>query len=246
VCLLQLGRYDEAVASCRTALALDPTYYFAVGVMCQALINDGRLVEANATIKKYFQGVPSDDPNYVPIRRLAGRCRDLVEREARLADVLSGKAQVTPLQRRQLAAVCLLKKRYGDAVRLFDESFAAQPPPAGELQADVRFEAACAAIGAAEQSDDLAERARLLDKAMKWMGADLTMWVQVLNGGKESDRKYLLKTVYLWRSEPRLASIRDAEALRRWPPELQAQCRALWHDVNALIALAEAAAPQPE
>jgi tetratricopeptide (TPR) repeat protein len=40
-----------------------------------------------------------------------------------------------------------------------------------------------------------------------------------------------------------LASIRDPDALRAWPPEQQAQCRALWRDVNALLMRAEAAAP---
>jgi hypothetical protein len=75
------------------------------------------------------------------------------------------------------------------------------------------------------------------------MRADLAAWSKVLDGGKEADRLRLLRSVYPWRREPNLAAIRDADALRALPPEQQAQCRALWRDVNALLMRAEAATP---
>jgi tetratricopeptide (TPR) repeat protein len=243
VCLLQLGRYDEAVASCRSALAIDPHLFFAVGVMGQALINDGRLGEANSTIQKCLEGMPRDDSDYSAIQRLANRCRELVEREGQLTDVLSGKEQATPLRRRQLATVCLVTRRYSDAVRLFDDAFAAEPALAADVGSGARFEAACAASRAAERANDVPERVRLLNKAIGWLRTDLRGWSTVLDGGNESNRQLLLKTVYPWRSEARFASIRDPDALRAWPPEQQAQCRALWRDVNALLIRAEAAAP---
>jgi hypothetical protein len=72
----------------------------------------------------------------------------------------------------------------------------------------------------------------------------VAVWSKVLDGGNESNRLILLRLVYPWRSEVNLAPIRDAEALRALPPDQRGQCRALWHDVNALLMAAEAAAPQ--
>jgi tetratricopeptide (TPR) repeat protein len=246
VCLGLLGRYDEAVAACRNALTIDPKSYFAVGVMCQALINDGRLVEANAAIQKYLKEMPKGHPDYAGLNRLAAHCEELVKREHQLSDVLAGKEQITPNRRRQLAIVCLLTRRYDDAVRLFDDAFAAQPALADDVLSDARLEAACAAARAAEQTRDVPERVRLLNKAIAWLHADLAVWSGVLDRGKESERQLLLKSVYPWRWEPRLASIREREAILGWLPEQQAQCRALWRDVNALIMRAEAAAPSAD
>jgi len=246
ICLGQLGKYDESVASCRNALAADPKYFFAVGVMCQSLINDGRLVEANAAAQKCLEEMPKSDPEYPGMHHMGDRCKDLVEREGQLADVLSGKEQVTPLRRRQLATVCLVKKRYSDAVRLFDEAFAAQPALANDLDSDTLFEAACAAARAAEQAKAMPERLRLLNQATAWLRANLVVWSIVLDRGKESDRQLLLKSIYEWRSEPRFTSIREQEAILGWPPEQQAQCRALWRDVNLLVMRAEAAAPSAD
>ena len=246
VCLAQLGRYDEAVTSCRNALTADPKYFFAIGVMCQSLINDGRLVEANSVVQKCLQVMPRSDRDYGTMQRLAGRCRELVEREGHLTEVLSGRERVTPLRSRQLASVCLVKKRYGDAVRLFEEAFAAEPSLADDVVSASRFEAACAASRAAEQANEAPERARLLNEAVTWLRADLAFWSRVLDGGNEPNRIQLLRAVYPWRSEASFALIRDPEAILAWPPEQQAQCRALWREVNALVMRAEAAAPSAD
>ncbi len=246
VCLGQLGRYDEAVAACRNALAIDPKSYFAVGVMCQALIDDGRLAEANETVRKCLKEMPRNDPDYAGLNRLAAHCEELVKREHQLSDVLAGKQQITPNRRRQLAIVCLVTRRYGDAVRFYDEAFAAEPALADDVLSDARLEAACAAVRAAEQARDMPERVRLLNKAIAWLHADLAVWSGVLDRGKELERQLLLKHVYQWRWEPRFASIRDREAILGWPPEQQAQCRALWQDANVLIMRAEAAAPSAD
>jgi len=246
VSLLQLGQYDEAVASCRSALAIDPNNDFATGVMCQALMSDGRLAEANSVVQKCLQVMPRGDRDYAAMQRVAGRCREFVEQEGHLTDVLSGKERVTPLRSRQMASVCLLKKRYGDAVRLFEEAFAADPSLADDAVSPPRFEAACAASRAAEQANEMPERARLLNKAVTWLRADLAVWSRALDGGKEPNRLKLLRWVYPWRSEASFASIRDPEAILAWPPEQQAQCRALWRDVNALVMRAEAAAPSAD
>jgi serine/threonine-protein kinase len=244
VCYLQLGRFDEAVASCRSALATDPGHFYAVGVMCQALINDGRFAEANDEVQKCLHGMPTKDPLRPAMQGLASRCKDLLEREGHLDNVLTAKEQVVPRRRRQLATVCLLKKRYREAVRLFDEAFAAEPALADDIGSEARFAAASAASRAAEQASEASERARLLNKAVTWLRADVAVWSKVLDGGNEANRLTLLRMIYPWRSEVNLAPIRDAEALRALPPDQQAQCRELWRDVNALLMRGEAAAPQ--
>jgi tetratricopeptide (TPR) repeat protein len=242
VCQLQLGRYEQAIASCRDALAVDPKYYYAVGVMCEALIDDGRLSEAKAAVEACLKGMPAKDPERPAMQNLASRIKELFDCEGRLDDVLAGKQQVTPRRRRLCATVCLVKRRYLEAVRLFDEAFALEPP-----QDDDVFAAACAASRAAEQAaGDMpaAERTGLRNKAIAWMRADVAAWSKVLDSsGKEADRVRLLRSVYPWRREPNLAPIRDADAIRALPPEQQAQCRALWRDVTALLMRAEAAAP---
>ena len=40
-----------------------------------------------------------------------------------------------------------------------------------------------------------------------------------------------------------VAAIREPDAVKKLSPEQQGQCRALWRDMNALLARAEAAAP---
>ena len=114
----------------------------------------------------------------------------------------------------------------------FDEAFAARPSLANDLNSDTRFEAACAAARAAEQAKAMPAHLRLLNQAIAWLRGDLVVWSIVLDRGKESERQYLLRSVYTWRSEPRFTSIRDPEAILAWPPEQQAQCRALWRDVE--------------
>jgi serine/threonine-protein kinase len=244
VCLMQLGRYDEAIASCRNALAINPKHVFAVGVMCEALIGDGRLVEANAAAQKCIEEMPNDSPYNGSMRSMAVRCKDLVEREQQVGDVLGGKKQVTAQRRCQIAAACLLKKRYRDSVQLFDEAFTAQPALADDLIS--RFEAACAAVKAGEEAGGIPERVRLLNKAITWLRADLDVWSKVLPRGNELERQSLLRAMYPWRWEPRLASIRDPQRLRGWPPEQRAQCRTLWQSVDTLIMLAQAAAPSAD
>ncbi|MBX3358890.1 MAG: protein kinase [Phycisphaeraceae bacterium] len=246
ICFMQFGRYDEAIIACRDALAIDPHHTFATGVMCQTLMKDGRIDEALAAAKQFLGDLPQEVPDGESIARLVVQYKDLLAREQQVSDVLAGTEQVGAFRRRQLASVCLLKKRYGEAVRLYEEAFTADPTVANDVFSQTRFEAACAAARASEQMKDATERVRLLNIAVSWLRADIEGWSAVLAGGKEPERQTLLRTVYSWRWEPRLASIRDARPLRSWPQEQQAQCRMLWRELETLIARAQIAAPSAD
>lgn len=243
VCFTQFGKYEEAVACCRTALAIDPSHMFAVGVMCQSLMKDGRFTEANTEAQRWLDSMPKDAPGKEAIARLVVVYTDLLERERQLMDVLSGREEVTPHRRRQLASVCLLTKRYSDAVRFYEEAFAAEPALADDILSQVRLEAASAAVMTAEQLSDPHERGRLLNSAVAWLRADLNVWSGMLAAGRENERQAVLRGIYPWRWEPRLASIRETDGLRGWPAEQQALCRTFWREVETLIARAQMAAP---
>src|SRR5262249_5282539 len=151
----------------------------AHGMTSRALLFLGRFAEAKDAAEKSLALMSKDDPNYAMAQSQAGQCAAVVELETRLPDVLSGTEQPDPGLRRAFATICLWKKEYAHAVRLFDQSFAADANLAADLGAGARLQAACAAARAAEQIQPNAadpsranpKRTRFLNKALAWLRA---------------------------------------------------------------------------
>ena len=117
----------------------------------------------------------------------------------------------------------------------------ASPQLAGDLHADHRYRAACAAAlagcGRAGDGANLsrAERARWRGRAREWLRAEVTLWTRVLDGGPHADRVLVRdKLTHLW-ADPDIAGMLDQESLDELPPAERQECRALWGEIDALI-----------
>ena len=166
----------------------------------------------------------------------------LVRLEAKLADVLAGKATATDNgERLGLAEVCRLTRRYVAAARLYADAFTADPKLADDLKAGHRYNAACsAALAAAGQGTDAdklddQEHRRLRQQALAWLRADLEQWAKRLEAGKPEDRQVMRATLEHWQRDTDLASVRDADALQKLTAQEQEAWRKLWADVAELL-----------
>jgi hypothetical protein len=85
------------------------------------------------------------------------------------------------------------------------------------------------------------EREGLRKQARDWLRLDLAAWAQKVDTGTAADRIQARRTLVPWQDEPDLAGLRDAGALERLPPAERQECRALWHEVEALLNRAQPA-----
>ena len=177
-----------------------------------------------------------------PSAQWVANAERLVRLEAKLADVLGGKATATDNRERLgLVEVCRLKRRYVAAARLYADAFTADPKLADDLKAGHRYNAACsAALAAAGQGTDAdklddQEHRRLRQQALAWLRADLEQWAKRLEAGKPEDRQVMRAMLEHWQRDTDLASVRDADALQKLTAQEQEAWRKLWADVAELL-----------
>ncbi len=91
-------------------------------------------------------------------------------------------------------------------------------------------------LGGAETADV----SRWRKQAIDWLEADLTAWSKILESGSPQVRQSITQTLQHWKAESDLAGIRDEPALGKLPEAEQKACRALWAEVEALLAKAKA------
>ena len=149
-----------------------------------------------------------------------------------------------PPNRSALAQMCYDKKLHGASARFWAEAFQAQPKLVEDMQAQNRYNAACAAAlagcgqGKDEPPLDDAAKARWRKQAIDWLKADLAAWSKILESGPPQARQSISQTLQHWKADPDLAGLRDAGSLAKLPKDEQDACRALWKDVDALLARA--------
>jgi serine/threonine-protein kinase len=147
--------------------------------------------------------------------------------------------------------MCNDTKRFA-AARLWDEAFAADPKLAEYLEAANRYDAARSAAlagtgqGEREPPLDEREKAQWRKRAVEWLAADLARRADQARAGTPAARAEVAQKLLHWKSDPDLAGIRDATAIAALPADQQAACRALWSEVDALLARARGGpAPPP-
>src|SRR5439155_815217 len=147
---------DDAIAAFKKASALDPNdpkVDFALGL---ALLAKEHFAEAKTCLQRALDLLPAKDP----LRPIALRHRDycdaMLALEAKLPDVLAGKAQPKDNgERIGFPRLCIIQKRYAGAARLWSDAFATDAKLADDLNAHHRYSAACsAALAAAGQGND--------------------------------------------------------------------------------------------
>lgn len=161
---------------------------------------------------------------------------------ARVPAVLRGEeAPKDAAERLDLGFLCYNLKRFSASARLCAEAFQAEPKLAVDMEAQHRYNAACAAAlagcgqGKDEPPLDEAARARWRKQALDWLKADLAFWSKQVETGTPQVRGAVAKKLQHWKADPDLEGIRDEAALAKLPEDERKACRALWAKVEGLL-----------
>ena len=239
------GKFDEAITAARAALRLKADFPEAQYSLALALCSQGEFAEAVAEMRK-ARDLARKDPD---LCRRVGNALAATERQAslaaRLPAVLSGQIKpVDVAETLDFARICCSKGLQGASARFWANAFLAAPKLADDMQAHHRYDAACAAVlaGCGQGKDqpplDDASRARWRQQALQWLEADLAAWSKTLKSGPPRSRQPISRVLRHWKIDPDLSSLRDPAALARLPEDQQKACRALWAQVDALLAKA--------
>jgi hypothetical protein len=140
--------------------------------------------------------------------------------------------------------LCYDTGRHSAATRLFAEALKADRKLADDRRAQHRYAAACAAAlaGCGQGQDDPppgeAARAGLRTQARDWLKAELAAWSKLIESGPPQARPVIVQTLQHWKADSELAGIRAESELEKLPEGDQTACRALWSEVEALLAKA--------
>ncbi|MBI1918710.1 MAG: tetratricopeptide repeat protein [Planctomycetes bacterium] len=228
----------EAEAAYRKAIELKQDYAWAYANLGHALREQKKLGEAVAAYRKAHQLLP----NHSGIRDDLRQTERLLDLDKQLPAFLAGKAKPgSPQEQVERAQFCVdYKERYRAAVGFFADAFTAEPKLADDLQAQHRYNAACAAAlaaagkGADAGKFDDKERARLRQQALDWLRADLTAYTRLTENGNPNSRRAIQQRLVHWQQDTDLISLREEKALAALPEKERAAWQQLWADVAAL------------
>ncbi len=241
--LTEKGKLDEGVTEYREALRLKPDYAEAHCNLGDALRQQGRFAEALVEVKRGHE-LGSKNPNWrYPSSEWLRECEHLVELDHKLPAILTGKAKPSnAAETLGFAQLCYDKKLHGASARFWLEALQSQPKLADDMQVQHRYNAACAAAlagcgqGKDEPPLDDAAKSRWRKRAMDWLSADLAAWSKILESGPPQARQFISQTLQHWKVDTDLAGIRESAALAKLPAHEQKTCRALWTQVDTLLA----------
>ncbi len=241
--LCDQGKLDEAITAYREVLRLNPDSAEAHWNLGHVFRQQGHFDEGLAELKRALE-LGSKNPNWhrVSVEEVR-EIERLVELVRKLPAILDGKAKPSDAaETLGFAEVCYLKKLHGASARLWSEAFRAQPKLADDVQVQNRYNAACAAVlaGCGQGKDDPplddGAKTRWRKQAMHWLTADLTAWSKILDSGPPQAKLSIAKTLQHWKVDTDLAGIREPAAVAKLPAEEQTTCRAVWSQVDALLA----------
>jgi Flp pilus assembly protein TadD len=241
------GKLDEAAAAYREAIRLKPDDAEAHCNLADLLRLQGKYSESLAEVRRGHE-LGTKRPGWpYPSAEWVHRAERLVELESRLPAVLRGDDQPKDAaERLEFAYFAYNTKQFGPAVRLFAESFRSDPKLADEIEAWNRYNAACAAaLATAGKGDDKRpldepERARWRKQAIDWLKTDLAFWAKQADTGKPEAKALVGQRLQHWKADSDLAGIRDETTFKALPDDERKACRALWAEVDELLAKVQA------
>jgi serine/threonine-protein kinase len=249
VILARQGKLDAAIAEYRTAIRQKPDYPEAHCNLGQLLRQKGKVSEALTELKRGHE-LGSTNPRWpYPSEQWVKNAERLVELDGKLPAILGGKRKpADAAESLELAQLCYTKKLHGASARFWSEGFRAQPALVGDMQAQHRYNAACAAAlagcgqGKDDPPPDETAKARWRNQAIDWLKADLAARSKLLEKGPPQARQAIPQTLQHWKVDTDLAGLRDPEALKQLSEDEQKACRALWAEVDSLLAKASGVA----
>jgi serine/threonine-protein kinase len=236
IALKDKGQLDEAIDQCQQALDLDPKLAKVHAALAEVLPVQGRFREAQAAARRCLDLLPQDDPQRAGVTDDIQCLEQLHAIQGRLPAVLQGQDKpADAAEHFQFAELCRITRHYAAALRLYAGAFTANAELADDFEAGRRYNAACAAVlAAAGQDVDAAtvggtERTHQRRQALDWLQADLAAWA------KAPDRALVQRTLWHWQQDFDLASVRDQEALAKFPSAERDAWTKFWSDVADLL-----------
>jgi tetratricopeptide (TPR) repeat protein len=241
IALVLQGRHGEAEAALRKAVGLNPGLYEAHRTLGVALMQQSQFDGSAAALKQASKLLPALDLRHVQVRQLQQQCQRYKALDARLPAVLRGTEKPDAVEQLDFAGLCVLKKRYATAARLYADAFTAAPRLAEDPRNGNRYDAAGAAAlagcGRGEDGADLdfGERARWREQARQWLRADLAAWTKALDSDTATAGELVRRKLTPWRTDLELAGVREPGAMDLLPAGERKEWLALWAEVSALL-----------
>jgi eukaryotic-like serine/threonine-protein kinase len=246
------GLNGEAMAEYQTAIRLKPEFAEAHCNLAFLLRDQGQFTRSLIEFEVGHElGSLRRGWSY-PSKQWLERARRLARLAMKFSELPRGEARPDDVvERLDLGLVAYGKGAYAMSASLFAGAFAADPRLAEDLEAHHRYNAACSAAlaGGGKGNDqpppDEAARIKLRRQALDWLGGELAAWSRIAASGSPQDRPAyrhnLLEHLEHWKRDPDLAGVREAVALKELDPAEQAGWRALWAEVDRVLARARAA-----
>jgi eukaryotic-like serine/threonine-protein kinase len=242
----RLVRDNPAISQFHVELAWT---YSSIGDVCRQM---GRFADALEFHRKAppiwerlaREGVSRPDlqQSLVSTREEVAKSERLLEHDVTLTKILKGTARPqNPDEAIALAEFSATNSLYGAAAYFYAEAFAAMPERTDSLQSDRRYAAACAAAeaGRGDGKDvpplDDSARASARARSREWLRYELAGLDKLLKAGLPPVSIHVTSTLQRWKTDRRLAGLRDDAELVRLPLDEQRACRALWADVDRFI-----------
>jgi serine/threonine protein kinase len=242
------GRLDEAIVEYREAIHLKEDHAQAHCNLARALKDKGQFIEALRYVRRGHE-LGANNPRWsYPSAQWVQICERLVELDSKLPAIQSGQKQPADnAERLALAGLCQIpcKKQYLVAMRFYTTAFAEEPKLAENLDAEHRYNAACAAAlagcgqGADADKLDTKERARLRHQALDWLRSDLKAYRQVMEKSAGKAGPMIAQRMQHWLQDGDFAGVRGDNALAKLPEEERPAWRKLWADVAEMLAKAQ-------
>jgi Tfp pilus assembly protein PilF len=240
--MLDKNQLDDAIKEFQKAIQLDPDFERAYAGCGWALFRNGQFNQGRLMIEKALSLISATDELRPRLLVMRDQCALLGTWEAKLLDVLAGKAQPKDnIERISMITICSLQKRYAAAAKLYTAAFAADKKLAEDRHSRHRFaaaeHAARAAAGLGIDGDKLnaEEKTKLRKLALEWLRGDLDQNARLLEGAQASVTFAIWTDVDRWPKSLAFASIRDKEWLDKYPEDEQKLCREFWADVERLL-----------
>jgi hypothetical protein len=207
-----------------------------------ALLGKGQFRESVAELRRGHE-LGSRNPHWKhPSAQWLRQAEHLARLDDRLPDVLAGKDHPKDAaERLGFARVCQLHlQNYAVATCFYSDAFAGEPRLADDLDAQHRYNAACAAalaaagLGKDAGKLDAKERGILRQKALAWLRADLKAYRQRLEKSADRSGPMIAQRMRQWLQATDLAGVRAPEALARLPEAERAPWQQFWQEVESL------------
>ncbi|MDB5350208.1 MAG: serine/threonine protein kinase [Planctomycetota bacterium] len=244
--LLAQGRHEEAAEAFRDAIRIRPGYARSYCKLGHLSRNQGRFDEASAE-SRTRDGLGSRPPwRTVFAPRIADRAA-LASLNARLPALLRGNDQPKDnVERLTLGQLCYDLKWFAASSRFWGEALADDPKMSDGLAAGVRYNAArsaaMAGVGRGEDNPipDEAARASLRRRSREWLRVELSACKTAAQTAGAVNREMVVETLGHWKIDPDFTGVRDEKELVSLPEAERNEWRALWADVDVILAAGRA------